>query len=103
MKYFRKIIAPLRIRNLFIKSLVNPFVDIALTFFDTSFNSFLFKSFFLKKKKKKKLVIPLLLAKFACANLAVKFSAVNLLDSWVVIYLSWSWSVVILFSFVCLS
>ena len=80
MKYFRKIIAPLRIRNLFIKSLVNPFVDIALTFFDTSFNSFLFKSF-LKKKKKKKLVIPLLLAKFACANLAVKFSAVNLLDS----------------------
>ena len=55
--------------NLFIKSFVNPFVDIALTFFDSSFNSFLFdvtfcslisKSVFLKK-----LAISLLLAKFA--------------------------------------
>ena len=36
-KYF----APLRIINLFIKSFVNPFVDIALTFSDSSFNSFL--------------------------------------------------------------
>ena len=34
--------APLGILNLFIKSFVNPFVDIALTFFDSSFNSFLF-------------------------------------------------------------
>ena len=34
--------APLRILNLFIKSFVNFFVDTALTFFDSSFNSFLF-------------------------------------------------------------
>ena len=32
----------LRILNLFIKSFVNHFIDIALTFFDSSFNSFLF-------------------------------------------------------------
>ena len=38
-KYF----APLRILNLFIKYFVNPFVDIALTFSDNSFNSFLFE------------------------------------------------------------
>ena len=38
---------PLRILNLFIKSFVNPFVDIALTFFDSSFNSFLFDVTFL--------------------------------------------------------
>ena len=37
-KYF----ATLRKLNLFIKSFVNPFVDISLTFFDSSFNSFLF-------------------------------------------------------------
>ena len=37
-KYF----APLRILNLFIKSFVNPFADIILTIFDSSFNSFLF-------------------------------------------------------------
>ena len=36
-KYF----APLRILYLFIKSPVNPFVDINSTFFDSSFNSFL--------------------------------------------------------------
>ena len=39
-----------------------------------------------------------MLAKFACANLAVTFSAVNLLKSWVVIYVPWSWSVTVLFS-----
>ena len=37
-KYF----APLRIQILFIKSFVNCFFDIVLTFFDSSFNSFLF-------------------------------------------------------------
>ena len=63
-KYF----APLRILNLLIKYIVNLFVDIALTFFDSSFNSFSFKSAFYTK-----LAILLLLAKFACANLAVKF------------------------------
>ena len=35
-----------------------------------------------------------MLAKFACASLAVKLSDVNLSNSWVVIYSSWSWSVV---------
>ena len=74
-KYF----APLRILNLFIKSFVNCFVDIALTFF-SSFNSFLFQSAFFTK-----LVISFLLTKFTCANLAVKFSALNFLNSWVVI------------------
>ena len=87
-KYF----APLRILNLFIKSFVNPFVDIALTFFDSSFNSFLFDvtSFSLLSKSVllTKLAISFLLAKFARFNLAAKFSDVNLLHSGVVIYLS---------------
>ena len=64
-KYF----APLRILNLFIKFFVSPFVNIALTFFDISFNSLLFKSVLFTKS-----AIPLLLAKFAIyllANLAV--------------------------------
>ena len=78
-KYF----APLTILNLFIKSLVNPFVDIALAFFDSPFNSFLFESVFFTK-----LVISLLLAKFACANIAIPFSDGNLGNSGVVIYLS---------------
>ena len=38
--------APLRILNLFIKSFVYPFVDIALTFSDSSFNLFLFDAKF---------------------------------------------------------
>ena len=33
---------PFRLLNLFITSFANPFVDIALTGFDSSFNSFLF-------------------------------------------------------------
>ena len=41
-KYF----APLRMLNLFIKSFVNPFLDIALTFFGSSFNLFLFDATF---------------------------------------------------------
>ena len=41
-KYF----APLRMLNLFIKSFVNPFLDIALTFFGSSFNVFLFDATF---------------------------------------------------------
>ena len=61
---------------LFIKYFVNPFIDIASTFFDSSFNSFLFKFVFFEK-----LAISFLLTKFACVNLAVKFSAVNLLNS----------------------
>ena len=41
LKYsWKKHFAPLRILNLFIKSFVNSFVDISLTFSDSSFNSF---------------------------------------------------------------
>ena len=84
-KYF----ARLRILNLCIKFFVNPFVDIALTFSDSSFNSFsistcfiLFEVTFLSKSVFfTKLTISFLLAKFACANLAVTFSAANLLNS----------------------
>ena len=56
--------------NLFIKSFVITFVDIALIYFDSSFNSFLFDvtSFSLLSKSVffMKLAISLLLAKFAC-------------------------------------
>ena len=88
IKYFwiipeEKYFAPLRTLNLFIKCFINHFADITLTFYHSSFNSFLFRSTFFIKK-----VISLLLAGFACANLAVKCSAVNLLISWLVIYLS---------------
>ena len=40
-----------------------------------------------------KLAISLLLAKFACANLAAKYFDVKLLNSGVVLYLSW-WPVI---------
>ena len=80
---------PLRILNLnlFIKSFVNPFADIALIFIDKSFNSFLFDatSFSLLSKSKSvlftKLAISHLLAQFACFSLALKFSNVDLLNS----------------------
>ena len=72
-KYF----APLRTLNLFIKSLVNPFVAIALTFFHSSFNSFLFDvtsfSLLLKSVFFTKLPISLLLTKFACLILKQNF------------------------------
>ena len=81
---------PLRILNLFIKSFVNPFLDIAWTFFDSSANSFLtsighvlleviilFKCFRLSSKFYD-----------ICADLAAKVSDVNFLNSGVVIYLS---------------
>ena len=78
--------------KLSIKSFVNPFVDIALTFFDSSFDSFLFDviSFSLLTKFVlfTKLAISLWLAKFAHFNLKSKISPVNLLHSRVVIYLS---------------
>ena len=72
-KYF----APLRILNLFIKSFVNHFVDIALTFFDSSFDSFLFEVTFLFKFFSSstksflfvKLAISFFLAEFACVIL----------------------------------
>ena len=86
-----KYIAPLRILNL-------PLVDIALTFFDSSFNSFLFDvtSFSLLSKSVffKKLAISILLATFALFNLKLKIAAVNLLNSGVVIYSSWLWSAI---------
>ena len=93
-----KYIAPLRILNLPVKSLVNPLADIALTFFDSSFNSFLFDvtSFSLLSKSVffKKLAISILLATFALFNLKLKIAAVNLLNSGVVIYSSWLWSAI---------
>ena len=93
-KYF----VPFRILNLFIISFVNHFVDIALTFFDSSFSSFLFDvtffNLFLKSVLFTKIAISLLLVKFACFNLAVKISDVNLLNSGIVIHLSWSWSII---------
>ena len=58
--------------NLFIKSFVNHVVDIALTFLDNSFNSFIFDltslSFSSKSVFFTKLAISLLLAKFACLS-----------------------------------
>ena len=90
-KYF----APLRILDLFIKSLsdVNSFVDIALNFFDSSLNSFLFDvtpfSLLSKSVSFTKLAISLLLAKFAHFNLKSKIYATKLLNSGLVIYLSW--------------
>ena len=93
-KYF----VPLIILNLFIESFVNPFVNIALIFFVSSFNSFLFDvtSFTLLSKPVlfTKLAISFLLAKFACFNLAAKFYDVKLFNSGVVIYLSWLWSII---------
>ena len=60
------------ILNLFIKSFVNPFVDIVWNFFDSSFNSFLFDvtSFSLLSKSVffTKLAISLLLAKVASCS-----------------------------------
>ena len=94
MKYFsRKIFFDLlRILNLSIKFVVNPFVDIDLTCFDSSRNSFLFEvtSFILLSKSVlfTKLAISVLLAKFACFNLVAKVYVANLLNSGVVIYLS---------------
>ena len=74
------------------KSFVNPSADIALTFLDSLFNSFLLDvisfSLLLKFDLFTKLAISLLLAKFACLSLAAKLSDVNLLNSGVVIYLS---------------
>ena len=77
------IFAPLRILNLFIKSFVNSFVNIALTFFHRSFNSFLFevRSLLSKSVFLKRLGISLLLTKFACTNLAEKCCPDNLLNS----------------------
>ena len=62
----------------------NPFVDIALTFFDSSFNSILFdlKLFsLLPKLFFTNLAISFLLAKFTCLSFAVKFSDVSLSNS----------------------
>ena len=61
------------------------FVDIALTFFYSSFNLFLFEvtvfSFSSESVFFTKLARSFLLAKFACLHLAIKFSDVNLLSS----------------------
>ena len=81
--------------NVFIKSFVISFVDISLTFSDSSFNSFppsiclvsfevtfVLEVFCLSTKSVffTKLAISFLLAKCACANLTEKFSDINLLN-----------------------
>ena len=75
--------------NLLIKFFVH---DIALTFFDSSFNSFSFDvtcfSLQLKSVLFTKLAISLLLAKVACFSVRVRFLDVNLLNFGVVIHLS---------------
>ena len=97
---WRKILSPLRILYLFIKSSVNPFVDISLAFFAKS-SSFMinsirlalfevtylliFFSFSLKYVSFTKSTISF--AKSACFNLAATWTAVKLLNSCVVIYL----------------
>ena len=65
-------------------------VFIFLNSFSTSKIIFLFKFFSLLSKSVlfTNLAISLLLAKFACFNLAAKFSDVKVLNSGVVIYLS---------------
>ena len=106
-----KYLAPLRIVYPFIKSFVNPFADIAWTYFVSSFNSFSTNTCFVlselilllkpdgllsKSVLFTKLAISLLLAKFVCFNLA----DVKLLNSGVVIYLSWLWIVIFVFHFI---
>ena len=71
----KNILLHLRILNLFI-NYVGPFVDIALTFFDSSFNSFLFDVKFFRSLSK--VAITVLLANVACFSLAVKISDVTL-------------------------
>ena len=73
----KNILLHLRILNLFI-NFVGPFVDIALTFFDSSFNSFLFDVKFFRSLSK--VAITVLLANFTCFSLAVKVSDVTLLN-----------------------
>ena len=88
--------ASLRILYLFIKSFVNPFVDISLTYSDSSSNlfstsvcfvlfevTFLFNFFslLLIYVPFTKSAISSLVASFACSNLAAKLLAVNLLNS----------------------
>ena len=90
--------ATLRKLNLLTKSFVIPFVDIGLTFFDCSFNSYLFDvtSFSLLSNSAlfSKLAISLLPAKFARFSFKSHISAVNLSNSGVIVYLSWLWSVI---------
>ena len=79
------------------RSFVTPFVDITLTFVDSSFSLFLFDvNFFIVyhqnlaffTKLGMSILLAKLLAKFACFDFAANFFDVNLLNSTVVIYLS---------------
>ena len=67
--------------NLCIKSFVNPFVDIALTLLDSSFDSFLLDVTSFSSLSKSVFFTKLALSLFACFSLAVKFSDVDLLNS----------------------
>ena len=81
-----------------IKYFVNSFVDIALTFFDSLFNSFLFDvtpfSLLSQSAAFTKLAISLLFSKFNSFNLKEKTYVVNLLNYGVVIYFSVSMFIV---------
>ena len=81
MKYsWKKYFETLRLLKLFTKSFVALFVDIALTLSNSSFEvTFLFKCVSLSPKSVffTKTAIPVLLAKFACANLAASFMMLN--------------------------
>ena len=101
LKYsWRKIFCSIKNTKFIYQAFVNLFVDITLSFSDSSLNSlststgfvlfevtFLFKYFSLLSKSVflTKSAKSFLLAKFACANLEVKFSGVNSLNSWVAI------------------
>ena len=81
MKYsWKKYFETLRLLKLFTKSFVALFVDIALTLSNSSFEvTFLFKCVSLSPKSVffTKTAIPVLLAKFACANPAASFMMLN--------------------------
>ena len=72
----------------FIKYFVNPFVDIASTFFDSSFNSFSASTCFDLFELTLLLKLNSLLPKSVFLTKLAISSAVNLLKSWVVMYLA---------------
>ena len=80
------------------KAFDNAFLDIALSFSDSLFNSFLFKPVFFTKLATKHL-----LAKFACFSLAVRFSDVTFLSSYIFIMILISRNFISNFTNVCYS
>ena len=80
------------------KAVNNAFLDIALSFYDSLFNSFLFKPVFFTKLATKHL-----LDKFACFSLPVKFSDVTFLSSYIFIMILISRNFISNFTNVCYS